>query len=341
MGTLLECIESIPNYLKNIISNYDEYDSKLKGFKGIKKIVIVGSGSSYNTAELTKYYAQLKAGILVETYYPSIFLDYTPDYALSENAIYVFISQGGETNLVNESLLRVKKLGYKTISITEKLSTTIAKNADIALEMGSVDEPYIFRTLGYSCTVTVLYLMYIILGDLNKDKEISQLEKSVSLIINSIEDGKEFSKQNSNILVQRNFIFSGSGAMWPLAEEANIKLMEMVPKQSNCFELEELIHGPQNMFNCSQVFFIITDNQKEFEKANKIKKFIEEVPKAKVYLVGRSKENDIVINAAEEFSGLVYISFFQVISYYLAKQNNRDLSTTMYPEITKYIRKTI
>lgn len=68
----------------------------------------------------------------------------------------------GKTKLVYEALQIVKKKKYRTISLTETLNSPIADLANAALEIGSENEEYLYRTFGYSATYAGIILdLYI------------------------------------------------------------------------------------------------------------------------------------------------------------------------------------
>ncbi len=120
--------------------------------------------------------------------------------------------------------------------------------------------------------------------------------------------------------------------------------MEMVPIITNSFEIEELIHGPQNCFTEDMGFFLLAEEQEDYEKAVKINSFLHKEVHAYSQIISRNRTDDSVVTletAAETFYPLIYMTFFQVISYLLATDKGRDLSEKIYPQIEKYINKTV
>ena len=353
MITLMDHIIEIPERLSARVNDYDVLEKKLNQgltLEKVKKVVVIGSGSSYNAGFATKLFAEEFAGLELELMYPSIFLEYYNRNLLSKDAVYVFISQGGSTKLVLESLQMANTLGLETITITEHLDSMIAKEAKVSLEMGSVNETFMFRTLGYSSTVATLYLLEIALAKRNgtiNDAEVSDLKASLLKSINSIDGVRKFAntfyQDNKELLTSKPFyLFSGPGQLWPIAQEADIKFMEMLPTMTNSFELEELIHGPQNMFNDTQLFFLLSNTEEELHKSKAIKDFITNEAKSKVLLVSSQEGSDACLPTQNTvFFPLEFITFFQVLAYHLATEKGRDLGKTTYPNITNYIKKTL
>lgn len=353
MNTLMDCIIEIPEKLENIIDNRKIIEAAIINAtegESVQKVVVVGSGSSYNTAFTTKSFAESVCHIEVELMYPSIFVEHYNLDLCDKDALYIFISQGGHTKLVYEAIHNANELGLKTVSITESLDTPIANEARTALEMGSVHETYIFRTLGFSTTCTVLYLVYITLGVHNRHIDHTLYEiliKDMTVMIHELPHIREasnqyYAKHRAYFAKTDAYIFAGPGVLWPIAQEADIKFMEMLPSLTNSFELEELIHGPQNMFTSNQGFFLLAHHENDVEKCRKIKNFIENEVKAHCMIISNTDDDDFKINThSTYFFPLSYITFFQVLAYHIATDRGRDLSKTMYAGLTHYINKTL
>lgn len=355
MTTLMDCIERIPAKIQRILNCRDDLFLKVKDYcegKKIEKIVLVASGSSYNAAFTTKKFAEDLLNIPVEIIYPNIFANYFNQELITDSNLYIFISQGGSTKLVYNSLEIVKAKKLLNISITEKLDSPIAKLASLPIEMGSDNEEYVFRTIGFSTTCATLYWLYISLAKinnlLNEEDEIKYISDFNS-VIDSLTEIKETTiewyERNCEFLLKLDkFIFSGTSELWPIAQEADIKHMEMLPIFTRSFELEELIHGPQNAFDNRTGYFLLSRTGDNDTKVGKIFEFIDKEIGHNCFIVGNNavNENDIKINVKSKFfNTLEYITVFQVLAYKLAVDKGRDLTRGIYPQINKYITKTL
>lgn len=353
--SMMDTIESIPIHLNKILRNKNLVDQSiqdyLKAFPDIKGIVFIASGTSYNAAFTTKKFAEDFTSIPVELIYPNIFVNYLNKSLLNKETLYVFISQGGKTKLVYEALEIVKSKGFPNISITENIDSPIAKSAGLALEMGSENEAYMFRTLGYSATCATLYWLFVSLSKLYcglsaaKEQElVEDYSKMVENLPKIKTDTLDWYRQNKFTLMQKSkFIFSGTNDLWPVAQEADIKFMEMLPALTNSFELEELIHGPQNAFDSTTGYFILSRKGEDSEKAQKISAFIN-TEITKCFMVGEETTLDTdlsIVSPSKYFSSLEYITVFQVLSYQLSTDKGRDLSKGVYPQVVNYIEKSL
>lgn len=347
MKELIECIEESQSLGLELIANYDQYLGKTKDLDSIETLILVGSGSSYNSALMTKSFIEEKLNIKVELYYPNDFLNYT-NYSLRiKNAMVMFISQGGQTNLVIEAANRMKNLGVCTVAVTENATSKIAEITDVVLDINTGIEAYMYRTVGV--TNTVLSIILFMIAKAEQDKVIASNESRYYLnelqdAFMRFEDVIEFSKnwynrEQSVLKDAESIIFSAAGNYWPIAKEADIKFMEMLPLLTNSFELEELVHGPQNMFEKSHVFFLIADDDTDLEKANNIKEFLSKEVSAQTYIM--NEKNYEIFKSNSEFKSFLYLIFFQVVAYYTSKDRGRDLSKGIYPKVNEYVKKSI
>lgn len=352
---MMKTIEKIPIQLNKILMNRDQMihstQEYLKTNHKIKKVAVVASGTSYNAAFTTKEFAEYLVNIPVELIYPNIFVNYLNRSLLNDETLYIFISQGGKTKLVYKALEIVQAKGLPNLSITESLDTPIALQADLALEMGSEDEPYLFRTLGYSATCATLYWIYISLaklsGQLSHAKEQEFVEDFSAMIKNLPvikQNTLHWYKQNKFTLMgKEHFVFTGTNDLWAVAQEADIKFMEMLPALTNSFELEELIHGPQNAFDQVTGYFILSRANEDVDKVKGIANFInEEVTRC--FVIGEEiiADTDLKMHSPSKyFSSLEYITVFQVLAYKLSTDKGRDLTTGIYPQISTYVEKSL
>lgn len=328
---LIECIDRTPESLSNIIESFDN-DFLLFSDQNIKRINIIGSGSSYTAGEVAKYFIEENTDIKCRVEFPNLFFKQFNKNKFGNDEIFVFVSQGGRTKIVYESLIKVKNSGYKTIAVSENKDSPIATSADLFFDLKTKGEEYVFRTLGFTGTAVTLSLIGLKIFNRNISEYLIDIKK----IINNSEN----IKMQANIWIEKNaskfirsdiFILIGNGILYYLAKEFEIKFMEMIPKMSNSYEVEESIHGPQNCFNNKMSFFIL-DNE-ENDKSKLFDLFIKD---------NITKNSTLISNIGENgkyFYYVEYTLFMQYLSYYLSKLNGRDLTKRINSEIDNYIKK--
>lgn len=348
---MLEVIQSIPEQIHKQLDYFQEQESALAELS-TKRIHIIASGTSYNAAFTAKIHGFKHLNLDISLYYPNFFNNNTPLDQIKKEAIYIFISQGGKTKAVLESLEKVKQAGASCISLTEDEGSPIAKASDFHLKIGGEKEPFIFRTSGFSLTTVTLYMLFISLAKNNQTitaeeqtayfEELLQVEKEMPSVINQAVNWYE--EHLAALLSCQQLFFAGGSELWPVAQEADIKFMEMLPLVTRSFEIEELIHGPQNCFTSDIGFFLLAENKEDLVKARGINQFLAEQVKSTAFLITREgkEANEYSIESkATFFYPLLYMTFFQVISYSLAVSKNRDLKVRLNATIDMYFEKMV
>lgn len=351
MTTVLDCIERIPSKLTEMRNTRGFRFQELKEYikaEPIKEVVFIASGSSYNSAFTTRSFFE-HLGFDVSFMFPNIFVNY--HNALHKDALYVVISQGGSTKLVFEALQKVKQAGCKNCSITADITAPIAKEAAVALEMGCGYEEFMYRTLGYSTTVATCFQLALTLkeakGELTTE-ELKQYDEDFDHMIHHLPAIKEqtltwYQTHRFSLMHKDHMMFAGTNDLWPVCNEADIKIMEMVPMITRSFELEEFIHGPQNAFDNTTAYFIFARKGEDEEKANAIAQFLKQEI-GFCSLVGNvgSDERDLHFDIASQyFSALEFVTMAQVMAYKLADDHGRDLSRPVNAQVKNYITKTL
>ena len=342
---LLDCIKRIPSRLENILNNYEHLKESVLNYignKDIKELVFIGSGTSMNACKVTRYFSENNCNIHTRFFYPNEFMNYFN--FKNVDALYVFVSQGGATKLVYDSLLKAKEYGCMTCSITEKLDAPIALQADLSLEMGSIKEEYIYRTIGYSTTSTTITLLETILSK-NKELEkeiLEDLKQAISNLDNIRELTEDWYLKHKFSLMRRNkVILAGAQNFHEVANEADIKIMEMVPLMTRSFELEELIHGPQNAFDDNTIYFLLSNKEYDSNKVIKIANYLKnEIGFCAIIGNQQIDTKDLYIPLnSKYFTYLEEITPFQVIAYRMATDHGRDLTRKVNGNMDKYITK--
>ena len=351
MVTVLDCINRIPSKLIDIKNNRNNMLTQLKNYlqeETIRKIIFVASGSSYNAVHTTRSFFE-KLGFEVQYIYPNLFLNYSE--RLDSEALYVVVSQGGSTKLVFDSLKKIKEGGCKNLSITGDLSSPIANESDISIDMGCGYEEFMYRTLGFSTTVATSFQLAMALASINhliSEQFLEELDQDYFEMISNLEKVRDISfswyeKHRFTLMKKNIMIFSGTNDLWPISNECDIKFMEMVPMMTRSFELEEFIHGPQNAFNDSMAFFILGKQGEDEEKVKSIAQFLKnEIGFCSVVGNIGTDDRDLFFNVkSKNFSALEFVTTAQVIAYKLSIDFGRDLSRPVNGQIKNYITKTL
>lgn len=363
MTTVLDCIKRIPLCLKEIRESYPKRAEAISAYlkernmTQVDRIVFIASGSSYNSAHTAKLFIKNQCGIETELKYPNIFVNYEAEAELNsqkrfrENTLYVVISQGGETKLAYMALEKLKAAQKTSIAITKDGNTPIAKLAGLHLDMGCGEEEFMYRTIGFSTSAATCWLLGLAAGvyngQVNPLKEESFLADFEAMTGNlpKVRAAADlwYEAHKFSLLRRNKMMLAGTGDLYPIVNEGDIKIMEMVPMITRSFELEEFIHGPQNAFDDATLFLILHHKGEDDEKAISISRFLKEQI-GFCALVGEAPLEDRDLSftpASRYFFALEYVTVFQMLAYRMADGRGRDLSRGVNSVVSQYITKTL
>lgn len=347
--TFLDSISSIPGILEGMI---DARATRMLGLtqrleeRAVRRVVCIGSGSSYNGAlAACPFFDAL--GIEAQVMFPNQFTTYTSTF--DRDAVYVVISQGGATRLVYEAARKLREAGCIVCSITADTSSPIAQIADVSIEMGCGDEQFRYRTVGVDTTIVSCWQLAMTIALLNGsiDRErASALDCEMRAVVSAMPSCREqaltwYDEHRFSLMRARYLMFAGADDLWAVAREADIKVMEMVPLLTRSFELEEIIHGPQNAFDASGAYILFAREGVDAEKARAIAAFLGENIGfcALVGNVGEGNRDFIFDEASSTFGALEYLTFAQVVAYRLASDYGRDLTRPINAGIARFVSK--
>ena len=124
----------------------------------VDKIVMVASGSSYHCARCAAEIFGDVANIEARAIYSSEFL---LKKVVPNKALYIFISQSGETTDTLSAMQKVKQLGMKTLCVTNIQNSTMWKLADYNIDCLAGEELSVASTKALTAQMLCLYLLAI------------------------------------------------------------------------------------------------------------------------------------------------------------------------------------
>lgn len=361
MTTVLDCIERVPILLRRVKESYPERRKAVSAYLTsekvtyVDKVIFIASGSSYNSAHMAKLFIKKYCHLQAELKYPNIFVKYEAELELDSQTegreVYVVISQGGETKLVYEALEKIKAANKPCIAITSDPNTSISRLAGLPVDMGCGQEEFLYRTIGFSTSTGVCCMLGMSIAAFNgtlDEEEQRKILDDYDIMTENLKEVEEQTKQwyerhKFSLLRKNTVMLAGTGDLYPTANEGDIKLMEMAPMVTRSFELEEFIHGPQNAFDGSMIFFLLHHRGEDDEKVRSIARFLKE----KIgfcCVIGQEAGDgrDLPISSVSHyFFALEYVTVFQVLGYLIATDRGRDLHRGVNSVISDYIKKTL
>ncbi|MFB5197950.1 glutamine--fructose-6-phosphate transaminase (isomerizing) [Neobacillus sp. KR4-4] len=250
---MLKEIDEQPLVMRKIIQTYQNTQGKLtiddKIIAAVNKsdrIYIVAAGTSYHAGLVGKQFIENIAKIPVEVHIASEFVYNMP--LLTEKPLFIFISQSGETADSRAVLVKVKELGYPTLTITNVPGSTLSREADYTLLLHAGPEIAVASSKAYTAQLAVLAILAEVTAkSQNIDVEMD-LVHELGIIANAMEvlcDSKELIEHISRefLSVTRNAFFIGRGVDYYVGLEGALKLKEISYIQAEGFAGGELKHG--------------------------------------------------------------------------------------------------
>ena len=240
-----KAIENIKNNYSSLVINKIEA-SKVK-FDEIRRILIVGMGSSFNAGYIGSYYFENLSKIPSQIINASEFID--SGKIIYETDLVIGITQSGETAETIKALEYAKNKKANTLAIVEKSSSQASIISDLTINIGCGSEYAVASTKTFTSTTISLYILskYIYSKKQNINfnhneiaKELEELNNKVSLILNNQNKIKEISKRISKL---EHILFLGRDIMYPVAMEGALKMKEVCYIHAEAYPAGEMKHG--------------------------------------------------------------------------------------------------
>lgn len=330
---MLKEIFEQPSVIRRIISKYlingkldlnkEIYDL----FKDKKRIYIIAAGTSMHAGFIGKYYFETMTRIPTEVFIASEFA-YNPPL-LEKDALFILISQSGETADLRACLVNIKRLNYPVLTITNVITSTLAREADYALPIYAGPEIAVASTKAYVAQVTVLVIIAYCLSSVKTFDLHFELSK-LTIAMESLIDNKEYIENLvKRRLKKRNCFYIGRGVDYYTSLEAALKLKEISYIQTEGFAAGELKHGTIALIEKDvPVIAIIT--QKNIN--NNTRSNIQEVKArgAKTIIISLESVSDasddiVLSDVHSSLAPLLSVIPTQLIAYYKAKELKLDI----------------
>lgn len=325
---MLKEIYDEPKVLKTLLDTYT-LDNKIiieESFidvlKSSNEINILGCGTSYNAGLIGKEVIEKLTNKRVNVYLASEFVNYN---LVNMNAPFIFLSQSGETIDLKIAYNQISNKSH-IYTFTNVLTSSLALMSNKAFDLCSGVEIAVASTKAYISEVTLLIMIAYKL--INKDEEfINEIYKCINSINNTLNNKNIIFELANKIKDSTSLFFLGKGMDHLINLESSLKLKEITYIHSEPFLSGELKHGTIALITKNTNVISVISNNKYSSLLNNIKEV--ESRHANTFLISTSNlnlnSNYVVINENELFAPITIATFFQLLSYYTAKLNNRDI----------------
>lgn len=346
MTTMLDYINEEKTALSAILNKYAAKETS--EYSGIKNLLILATGSSYNACLAAKATMEKIANISITIEEPYNFHHYGK---LSDSIDTVLaVSQSGKSASTIDAVQQLKTQNKRILVLTSDVTSPISQVADEVIDLDMGIETVGFVTKGYLATVLQLILLSMTIGKSNQkaiDETIEYYKQEISKVILAIPKIIEktnlfFEKHESLLKVAGRFIAIGYGPNWGTAKEFETKFTETVRKPSQGFELEAYMHGPYLEANNEHVLFFIDTPSHNLARSNQLADYMKVYVGETLVITTEAKQGENILSldiACDEFvSQLALVIPFQLLAYKVATAKGIDLSQRIFDDFDRVLK---
>ena len=235
------------------------------GPASIGRIVMLGAGASWITAQVAKFMIEELAGIPVEVDYSSEFRYRRPP--IDDRTMIIAVSQSGETADTIAAMEEGRARGAHLLAITNTVDSSIARKADAQLYTRCGPETSVTTTKCFLTQLEAYYLFAIHLaarmGRLSEAEAGKLLQPALAIPgqIKAIFESEPNIQQIARKYAQaRDFLFLGRGINYPIALEGALKLKEISYIHAEGYSAGEMKHGPIALIDDKMPVVVIIPN---------------------------------------------------------------------------------
>lgn len=317
---------------------FEELNWDAADVASIDKILITACGTAYHAGLMAKYYIEQLARIPVEV---DIASEYRYRNPLTNNkTLAIVVSQSGETSDTLAALKEAKRLGARSLAVTNVVGSSIAREADQTIHTWAGPEIAVASTKAYTTQLAALLLLAIYLGQLNGNlspalaetilTDLHRLPELCHKIFENVDDIKEFARHYG---FKEDAFFLGRSMDYAVAMEGALKLKEISYIHAEAYAGGELKHGTLALIEEGvPVIGLATQD----DVRDKMLSNIKEVKARDAIVIGVGIQGDvelakfvdhtIYVPAADRFTlPILTVIPLQLLSYYAAITRGTDV----------------
>ena len=238
--------------------------------RDIKRIIILGCGTSWHAGLIGEYLLEEHARIPVEVEYASEFRYRNP--IVDEGTVVLVISQSGETADTLAAMREARRKGARALGVVNVVGSTIARESDGGFYIHAGPEIGVASTKAFTSQVTLLSLLTLALGrqrELSREtgielaRELDQIPKKIEAILGRAAEVKRIADLYKD---RDNFLYLGRGVNFPVALEGALKLKEISYIHAEGYPAAEMKHGPIALIDENMPVVFICTKDSAYDK---------------------------------------------------------------------------
>ena len=304
----------------------------------IDRIYIIACGTAYNAGLIGKVAIEDLARIPVEVAIASEFRYRNP--IVTNKTLIVTLSQSGETADTLAVLRDAKKIGAKTLAITNVVGSSISREADSVIYTMAGPEIAVASTKAYTTQAVVMNLLGMYLADLKgllKSEEEAEIKNALLELPSKVEEvlnkKTQIAKIAKLIAQEKDLFYLGRDVDYALAIEGALKIKEIAYIHSEAYAGGELKHGTIALIEPgTKIIALLTQTNLKDKMISNIR----EVKSRGAEIIGIAYENqELDLSVFDEIIRIPQIStriapilgavVLQLLAYYVATERGCDI----------------
>jgi glutamine---fructose-6-phosphate transaminase (isomerizing) len=240
-------------------------------FSGADRVTLVACGTGHYACQIARHWFEQIAGIGADCDIASEFRYRQP--VLSERGIAIFVSQSGETADTLAALRHVRGRVARTLAVVNVPTSSIAREADVALPIHAGPEISVASTKGFTAQLAVLLILAIRAGldrghltPAQAAAHLAEMRRLPGLVAQAIDREPQIEALAQDLAPSRHALFLGRGPMAALAMEAALKMKELSYIHAEGYASGELKHGPIALIDAEMPVIVLAPRDALFEK---------------------------------------------------------------------------
>jgi glucosamine--fructose-6-phosphate aminotransferase (isomerizing) len=317
---------------------FDELKWTREDVAAVKKIMITACGTAYHAGLVAKYYIEQLARIPVEVDIASEFRYRNP--LVDSSTLVIVISQSGETSDSLAAMKEAKRLGARTLAVTNVVGSSIAREADQVIYTWAGPEIAVASTKAYTTQLLVMLMLALYLAELRESlradrlqsivQELRELPQKAEKFLSNGQAVKTFAEQYG---FNDDVFFIGRSIDYAVAMEGALKLKEISYIHAEAYAAGELKHGTLALIIEGVPVIALATQRDVYEKTLSN---IKEVKARDAVVIGLAMEGDdqiekyvdhtIFIPATDKYlAPILAVIPLQLLAYYAAVTRGCDV----------------
>ena len=240
-------------------------------FQRVEAVHIVACGTSYHAGVVARYFIEQICRIPCHVEIASEFRYRNP--VVARNALFVSISQSGETADTLAALRLAKQTGFlATLAICNAPESSLVRESELVMLTRAGPEIGVASTKAFTTQLTALGMLVIALAryhgsDAERERGLVQrLVELPGLIEKTLELDPVIHKLALRFAEKHHALFLGRGALHAVAMEGALKLKEISYIHAEAYAAGELKHGPLALVDADMPVITVAPNNDLLEK---------------------------------------------------------------------------